>query len=61
MYRCKVGNLGPSPAKPPMSNPVVTVARKNFMDVRGRNLERIPGSKEEPILLWLTPDEKRMT
>ena len=37
-----------------------TEARKNSLEVRGRTLERNPGSREEPIL-WSTPDEERMT
>ena len=44
-----------------MSKPEATVARKNSLGVRGRDLERNPGSREEPILLWSSPDEERMT
>ena len=50
-----------SGSKPPMRKPEVTVARKSSLGVRGRNLERNPGSREEPILLWSSPDEERMT
>ncbi|KAI4876267.1 hypothetical protein NFI96_007913 [Prochilodus magdalenae] len=45
-----------SKMKPPVSKPKATVARKNSLRVRGRNLERNQDSKGEPILLWSTPD-----
>ena len=52
VYRRREGKSG---SKPPVSKPEATVARRNSLRVRGRNLERHRAQEGEPVLIRTIP------